>query len=256
MWRTPPRRLSGELDPPVAACPARLVAAGELEARVLGELVVLDADAVHAEPERPGVAVARGLPAVEAGVERERLARLDHQRSSWREPRDGGLLAPEPGRRRRSGAAVALLDRLQQLDLPLRRPRRVQLQVLAVRPDERHRAAARLAREEVAFGDRLGVPDLLGDQAAAAAHARHRLEVRGRVLAAEERRVAALAGEQRPGAADAAAVEGAAVCVLAVAVAFVAAVGDTGRQLCAQLAVDDGEGGSDPRVVRVAQAEP
>jgi hypothetical protein len=62
---------SGEGDLPVAALVARLEAAGELDARVRRELVRVEADAVHAETERLGVAVADFLPVVEAGMQRE-----------------------------------------------------------------------------------------------------------------------------------------------------------------------------------------
>ena len=67
--------------------------------------------------------------------------------------------------------------------------------------------------------------------------------------------MAALAGQQRPGTADAGAVERAAVFVLAIAVAVVAAIGGTLRRLHLEQPFGDLERVLDPGIVGVAQPQ-
>ena len=77
-----------------------------------------------------------------------------------------------------------------------------------------------------------------------------------RILAGLQGEMAALAGQQRPGAADAVAVVGPAVVVFAVAVLVVAAIDGARRRLDPQHLVDDLDRVGDARIGRLAQAEP
>src|SRR3546814_3527639 len=91
-----------------------------------------------------------------------------------------------------------------------------------MRPHQWHGAARRLARLKTPFGYRCRIPDLFRNEAARPGHPCHHLEIGERVDAEEKIEVAALAGQQWPGATDAAAVEVAAIVMLAIAILVVA----------------------------------
>src|SRR3954470_19611120 len=84
-----------------------------------------------------------------------------------------------------------------------------QLQILGVRPDKRPGRTAGAATEQVALGDVSGVPDLFRDQAAGTRKAFEGAEQRGGLLVVTGSQliVSALSREQRPGPANAGAVE-------------------------------------------------
>ena len=108
-------------------------------------------------------------------------------------------------------------------------------------PGQGHGRARRAAEVEPAFGDVVGVPDLLGDHPAVAGERLHGVqEPDGLVATARgQLEVGALAGQQRPGAADPhLPSNGRAVSLLAVAVAVVAVPGRAARGLDLQEGVD------------------
>ena len=80
-------------------------------------------------------------------------------------------------------------------------------------------------------GYRRPIPDLFRNEAARSGHPRHHLQVGEGIDAEEDIEIAALACEQWPGAANAGAVEGAPILVLAVAVPVIAVIGDAVRGL-------------------------
>ena len=199
-------------------------------------------------------------PAVEAEVKREGLGSLDDERTFRGEAREGHVAAPEPGLPPEGGGALVACSIASSSSSGRRAVAgSEQLEELGVRPDERHRAAARLAGEEAAFRDRVAVPDLLGDAGRPAGHAApsSRGTDRGSSPASSAPWPRS-PGQQRPGAADAGAVEGAAVGVLAVAVVVIAAVGGAVRRFDSQEGVDDRErvahvGGRRSGAARVAR---
>src|SRR3546814_19708620 len=94
-----------------------------------------------------------------------------------------------------------------------------------MRPHQWHGAARRLARLKTPFGYRCRIPDLFRNEAARPGHPCHHLEIGERVDAEETIEVAALAGQQWPGATAATAVEGADIDMLAIALLVVAVIG-------------------------------
>src|SRR5205807_6704557 len=91
-----------------------------------------------------------------------------------------------------------------------------------MRPGKRHRRSARLAWRKTAGRDRIGVPHLLRYHPARARHCRHCREIGQRIVAGAELVMTALTSQERPTAPDAGAVIGAAVRMLAIAVAEIA----------------------------------
>ena len=160
-----------------------------------------------------------------------------------------------PCRRHRPPRVIALLDAGEQFRRASVMPRRQQVQKFRVRPNERHGAARRLAGFEPACGYCRPVPDLFRNEAPRSGHSRHHLQVGQRIDAQQDIEIAALAGEQRPGAADAGAVEGAPILVLAVAVGVIAVIGDAVRRLDLEDAVGDLQRVLDARVPGVTQAQ-
>ena len=153
---------------------------------------------------------------------------------------------------------VPVADLPQHLDRPPGRRRNRQFDQLTVRPGQRHRAAGRLTVPQLSPGQWVGVPDLLGEQTAPAPHSEHRLELGAAVATGEYVVVAAFAGEQRPGAADAEVPPrpAAAVDPLAVPVDVVAVVGGAIRRTATEHRFDDGHRVGDTGVVWVPQVQP
>ena len=120
-------------------------------------------------------------------------------------------------------------------------PRHQKLDEFGMSPGERHRRAARPAPKQETGRDRVGVPNLLGDHPARARHRRHRRQIRERIVAGAQLVMAALAGQQRPAAADAGAVKGPAVLMLAIAVAAIAVPHRPRRRVALQQRVGEPE---------------
>ncbi len=69
---------------------------------------------------------------------------------------------------------IALPDGLRAVARTSERATHGELDEFRVRPDQRHRRAAGLARVETALRNRIGIPHLLRDQTGASGHRRHR----------------------------------------------------------------------------------
>ena len=131
-----------------------------------------------------------------------------------------------------------------------------QLDVFRVRPHQGTGGARGLAAEEFQRGNVGRVPNLFGKQAAVAGggvfhHGQQGL--RFVAMSGGESVVGAFSGEQRPGAADAGAIEGGAIFVLAVAVAVVAIPARALRQFDCEQGVDGTQRVEDARIVGGAQ---
>src|SRR5215207_11448494 len=182
---------------------------------------------------------------------------LDAERLAARHRAALVVEAPEGERRAGLRNEVALRRLRRQVeDLPV--PQRAhQLDVLRVRPDERHRRTRGAAVEEFPPREVGRVPDLFGYHPAVARLRGHHAEqaLGLRATARGQLVVAALARQQRPPAPDARAVEGAAVLVLAVAVEVVAVPDRPRRGLGLEQRVYYFDGVDDARVSGLAQAE-
>src|SRR4029450_10553330 len=135
--------------------------------------------------------------------------------------------------------------------------RPAQLQVLGVRPHERHRRAGRAPEEQLPLRNIGAVPDLLWEQTAVAREGLERLrQLFGRTPASRRQLVVGgLAGAQWPRAADAGPVERRAVGVFAVAVTLVSVPRRTVRRIDLERRVDDLDRAHDARIVRRAESE-
>ena len=102
---------------------------------------------------------------------------------------------------------------------------------------------------------RCGIPYLLGHHAAWPGHRRHGFQIARRIISGHQFVVTALAGEKRPGAAAAGAVEWPPIGVFAVAVAVVAMPGSPVRRIDFEQDVGNRHGVADQGVVRTAQTE-
>jgi len=132
--------------------------------------------------------------------------------------------------------------------------RRQQVQKFRVRPNERHGASGWLAGFEPISCYCRPVPDLFRNEAARSGHPRHHLQVGQRIDTQQDIQIAALAGEQRPGAANTGPVECTPILVLAVAVAVVAVIGNAVRRLDLEDAVGDLQCVLDTRVPGISEA--
>ena len=137
--------------------------------------------------------------------------------------------------------AIAAPDRRRAIERMADLARHQELDVLGMRPGQRHCRTARSAGIKPALGDRVGVPDLLGDHAPGARHRRHRLQIGQRVVAGAQFIVAAFAGQEGPTPAAAGSVEGSSVVVLAVAVAAVAVPNRAARRVGLQQTIDEAD---------------
>ena len=173
----------------------------------------------------------------------------------FRQLRDRRLFAPQHVRERWTLAAIALPHRFRSIEWPAQRTRSDQLQVLGVRPHQRHGRPGRPARLEAARRDGSGIPDLLGQHPARGSHARHGDEQRQRIVTAAQLVVTPLAAEQRPGSAAAGAVESAPVVVLAITVAVVAVPAWARGRVDLQQCIGHLDARGDERILRAAQAE-
>ena len=236
------------------------VAAHELQAGPPGEIGRGERDPEQAEAEALRVPFGdRGrVPVVEPVMQGERAQVRDHQGPPRGQRQHRAGVPPEPGPRGGYDRAVPVADQGEELDRLARRGRHRELDQLAVRPGQRHRAAGGLTRPQVLPGERVRVPDLLGQQAAPAAHGQHRPQLGGRVPAGQDVQVPSLAGQQRPRPADAELANrpAAAVQPFPVTVDVIAMVGTPVRGVGAEHRLDDGQRVGDPLVGRVAQAEP
>ena len=126
-----------------------------------------------------------------------------------------------------------------------------------MRPNQWHGRAGGPADEQLALWDVGRVPYLLRDQAAVVGEGfHHGHEPPGRFDAARGQFVVgALAGEQRPAAADPRAVKRRAILMLAIAIVVVAMPGGARRRLDLEQCVDDFDRVAHARVVGRAQAE-
>ena len=208
----------------------------------------------------PEIAVDAGrlvdlLPAVAAPAHDRGKRQRDGQPRAGPHRADRGVRPPERVRRDRPPGAIALPHRARPVERAVDLPRHQQLDELGMRPGQRHRRSARPPRKQPAFGYRLGVPHLLRDHPAGARHGRHCREIGQRVVAGFDLVMAALAGQERPAASDAGAVEGAAVRMLAIAVAEIAVPHRPRRRVGAQQRIGELERSEDQRVVGAAQPE-
>src|SRR5258705_12543857 len=135
--------------------------------------------------------------------------------------------------------------------------RPAQLQVLGVRPHEWHRGAGRLPEEQLPLRNVGAVPDLLGKKTTVAREGLERLRqlFGGARTSSRQLVVGALASEERPGAADADAVERWAVGVYAVAVTLIAMPRRTVGRVDLELRVDDLDRAQNAGIVGCAQSE-
>ncbi len=153
---------------------------------------------------------------------------------------------------------IAPVGLRRHVEDPLVTQRAQQLDVLGMGPDQRHRRSRGPAAEELALGQVVAVPDLLGQQMPVAGEAFERAQQRlgAGSVAGGEFVMRALAGEQRPGPADSGAVEGRPVRMLAIAVAIVAPPARPRRQVDLEQGVDDAQRVADARIIRRPQPEP
>ena len=215
-------------------------------------------DPMDAEGVLGRVAVVGRRPAVAAPMDHGRRQHLDAQGLAGRHRADLVVEAPGPQRRRRLAFDVALGALRRHVEDGAVAQRAQQLDVLGMRPDQRHGAAGRAAARQLACRGRSAPshtcsgsrpPPPAQPSSVASRRAASSRSPRGELV------MGAFAGQQGPGAADAGAVEGRAVGVLAIAVAGVAVPDRALRQVAAQQGVDDLDGVDDARIVGRPQPE-
>ena len=128
--------------------------------------------------------------------------------------------------------------------------------IFRMRPAQRHGRARWAARASFPLRQVFGVPQLLADHATFVGELFHRRNERHRIASGREFVMAALAGQNRPGAADARSIESAAVILLPIAIVIVAAPARTLRQVALEHAIDDFDRIAHDGIVRRTNAQP
>src|SRR5215472_6105018 len=160
-----------------------------------------------------------GLAVVSAGSPAQMRGhrQIDPEILTRREPAAPLLWRPDLEARGAALVQIALLGLRNAVPDGAFVQRAQKLDVLGVGPGERHAGAGWVSVEEITLGNVLGVPDLLGNQAALAGLARHGLKQFQRrvMVSGSEFVVRTFSREQGPATADAAFVERAPILLFA-----------------------------------------
>src|ERR1700694_4463648 len=132
-------RARGHADAEVRADPVRSRAERQIDVTAGTQPRRVDLQHVQTEGGRSGVLLAHVLPAVEPPAHRAWLTQSDRERTAFGQLRRRSLLAPDDAGQRRALAVVTLPYGVGAVERAPQRPRRDQLEILGVRPHERHR---------------------------------------------------------------------------------------------------------------------
>src|SRR5215471_2605226 len=212
---------------------------GEIEDSLAGEFVLPQVHAVPAKHKRRRWPVFDGLPSVKPHVQNKGALHFNEEIPLCRQCIEWSIGAPMPFPGLLRFATQMFLDTVQQFDRALFLTCSQKFQKLRVRPYQGHRTSCGFARFQSALRHGRAVPNLLGNKPSWPRHPRHHLEVRQRIAAKLQLEMAALAGKQRPGSADAIAVVGATVRMLTIAILVITMIGNAQRRFDLEQRVGD-----------------
>src|SRR6202521_1435940 len=130
-------RARSHADAEVRADPVRSRAECQIDVTAGTQPRRIDLQHVQAERVCSGVLLAHFLPAVEPPAHRARLTQGDRERTAFGQLRRRSLLAPDDAGQGRALAAVTLPYGVGTVERSPQRPRRDQLEILGVRPQDR-----------------------------------------------------------------------------------------------------------------------
>src|ERR1700744_705137 len=165
-WKRSSRR-AGDRDLEISAFPAILFRPedGETNNAIMRRFCDRQIAKIHADAGRDGWAVCRRHPVVGRPVDQRLLAKFQPQRPSRPNTVDFRSELPDDRRRRRRILDVAIHGLRRHVEHGTVPQRPQQLDVLGMRPYQRHGAAGGPTTEQFELRDVVAVPDLFRDQA-------------------------------------------------------------------------------------------